>query len=117
MKKISTSEKITRENMKKISYKDFKKYLKNTKNVWHCPTRYAKIKIWVAYHVCSIKKEYCMNKEKRVTFRIEEESFEQLQNIAKLHEIPVSMLLRQITKEYLKNGNTTQKKRSWKTPV
>lgn len=33
MKKISTSEKITRENMKKISYKDFKKYLKNTKNV------------------------------------------------------------------------------------
>lgn len=53
-----------------------------------------------------------MNKEKRVTFRIEEESFEQLQNIAKLHEITVSMLLRQITKEYLKNGNTTQKKRS-----
>lgn len=52
-----------------------------------------------------------MNKEKRVTFRIEKENLEKLQNLAKKKEIPISMLLRQIIKERLKNGNTPQKKR------
>lgn len=67
--------------------------------------------MWVDLTCVPQKKEYEMNKEKRVTFRIEKENLEKLQNLAKKKEIPISMLLRQIIKEHLKNGNKPQKKR------